>query len=370
MQSTFVKSGRFEFTVAGESFEVGPGDAFVIPSAPCTAAAPSGARRPDRHLHPAPDDFPLMLTVETRHAIDPATARGFDTDALRAHFHVGGIFVPGEIPADLHPLRPDDRRRRRARTARRSRLDRVAEAGTPSLLDRREMVVVNIGGDGTVEAAGETHAMVKGDMLYLGMGSGPVTFGGAGRFYILSAPAHATHPTRLIRIAEAATVTLGSAETSNARTIYQFVHPDVMKACQLVVGMTRLEPGSVWNTMPAHVHDRRMEAYLYIDLPETARAIHLMGEPTETRHLVLANEEGAHLAALVDPRRGRHLRLHLHLGDGRRQRRLQGRRDGGDGDAAVSDPFALSTARSRSSPAPTPASARRSRSGSPAPAPR
>ena len=130
-------------------------------------------------------------------------------------------------------------------------------------------------------------------MLYLGRGSGPVTFAGAGRFYILSAPAHATHPTRLIRIAEAASNRVGSPETANARTIYQFVHPDVMPSCQLVVGLTRLEPGSVWNTMPAHVHDRRMEAYLYIDLPETARVLHLMGEPGETRHLVLANEEGA-----------------------------------------------------------------------------
>jgi 4-deoxy-L-threo-5-hexosulose-uronate ketol-isomerase len=233
-----------------------------------------------------------MLTVETRHAIDPETARGFDTETLRRHFHVSGIFVPGEIRLiythydrmivggavpEGYPLT----------------LDNVPEAGTPSLLDRREMVVVDIGGDGTVEAAGQTHAMTKGDMLYLGLGSGPVTFAGDGRFYILSAPAHAIHPTRLIKIAEAATVTLGSPEASNARTIYQFVHPDVMQACQLVVGLTRLEPGSVWNTMPAHVHDRRMEAYLYIDLPETARAIHLMGEPSETRHLVLANEEGA-----------------------------------------------------------------------------
>ena len=155
------------------------------------------------------------------------------------------------------------------------------------------MVVVNVGGDGTVAAGGETYAMVKGDMLYLGMGSGPVTFDGEARFYILSAPAHATHPTRLIRIAEAASNRVGSAETANARTIYQFVHPDVMKSCQLVVGLTRLEPGSVWNTMPAHVHDRRMEAYLYFDLPESARVLHLMGEPDETRHLVCANEEGA-----------------------------------------------------------------------------
>jgi 4-deoxy-L-threo-5-hexosulose-uronate ketol-isomerase len=233
-----------------------------------------------------------MLTVETRPAIDPAAARGLDTDALRAHFQVAGIFREGEIrliythydrmvvggavPSGA-PLT----------------LDRVAEAGTPSVLDRREMVVVNIGGDGAVSAAGQDHPMVKGDMLYLGMGSGPVTFAGDGRFYILSAPAHATYPSRLIRIADAASNRVGSPETCNDRTIFQFVHPDVMQSCQLVVGLTRLEPGSVWNTMPAHVHDRRMEAYLYIDLPQTARAIHLMGEPTETRHLVLANEEGA-----------------------------------------------------------------------------
>ena len=233
-----------------------------------------------------------MLTVETRHAIDPVTASTFGTDDLREHFHVAGIFQPGEIRLIYtHYDRmivggavPDE-------TA--LVIDHVAECGTPSILDRREMVIVNIGGDGEVAAAGETYAMTKGDMLYLGMGSGPVTLDGQGRFYILSAPAHTTYPTRLIRIAEAASNKVGSAETANARTIFQFVHPDVMKSCQLVVGLTRLEPGSVWNTMPAHVHDRRMEAYLYIDVPETARVLHLMGEPTETRHIVVANEEGA-----------------------------------------------------------------------------
>ena len=233
-----------------------------------------------------------MLNVETRHAIDPATAKAFDTETLRRHFQVAGIFRDGEIR--LIYTHYDRMIVGGAVPGGASlTLDKVAEAGTESLLDRREMVVVNIGGDGTVSAAGSDHAMVKGDMLYLGMGSGPVTFAGDGRFYILSAPAHSTHPTRLIRIAEAATITLGSAEAANARTIYQFVHPDVMRACQLVVGLTRLEPGSIWNTMPAHVHDRRSEAYLYIDLPDSARAIHLMGEPTETRHLVLKNEEGA-----------------------------------------------------------------------------
>jgi len=233
-----------------------------------------------------------MLTVETRHAIDPVTAATFGTDELREHFHVGGIFLPGEIRLIYtHYDRmivggavPDE-------TA--LTLDEVKECGTASILDRREMVLVNIGGDGEVAVAGETYAMTKGDMLYIGMGSGPVTLDGQARFYILSAPAHATHPTRLIKIAEAASSRIGSPETSNDRTIYQFVHPDVMKSCQLVVGLTRLEPGSVWNTMPAHVHDRRMEAYLYIDVPETARVLHLMGEPSETRHIVCASEEGA-----------------------------------------------------------------------------
>ena len=232
-----------------------------------------------------------MLNVEIRHAIDPATAKTFDTTKLRQNFHVGDIFKSGDITLIYtHYDRmivggavPDG-----ASLV----LDEVKACGTASILDRREMVVVNIGGDGTVSADAE-YAMGKGDMLYLGMGAGKVTFSGQGRFYILSAPAHHTYPSRLIKIGDAATVKLGAKETSNERTIYQFVHPDVMKACQLVVGMTKLESGSVWNTMPAHVHDRRMEAYLYIDLPEDSRVFHMMGEPDETRHMVLKNEEGA-----------------------------------------------------------------------------
>jgi 4-deoxy-L-threo-5-hexosulose-uronate ketol-isomerase len=135
--------------------------------------------------------------------------------------------------------------------------------------------------------------MERGDVLYLGKGAGPVTFDGAGRFYITSAPAHATFPSRLIRLAESAEVKLGSVETSNKRTINQFIHPQVMESCQLILGYTTLEDGSVWNTMPAHTHDRRIEAYLYFNLPPEARVLHLMGEPTETRHLLVANEEAA-----------------------------------------------------------------------------
>jgi 4-deoxy-L-threo-5-hexosulose-uronate ketol-isomerase len=231
-----------------------------------------------------------MLTVETRHAMDPEAARRLDTDGLRRAFHAGGLFAPGEVrlvythydrmilggavPGGA-PLT----------------LDHVKEAGTASLLDRREMAVLNIGEAGTVAAGGATHEMARGDVLYLGRGAGPVTFAGAGRFYLLSAPAHATFPARLIPIGEAKQVTLGAPETANQRTIYQFVHPDVMESCQLVVGYTQFAPGSVWNTMPAHVHDRRMEAYLYFDLAPEARVFHFMGEPQETRHLVMKNED-------------------------------------------------------------------------------
>jgi 4-deoxy-L-threo-5-hexosulose-uronate ketol-isomerase len=231
-----------------------------------------------------------MLTVETRHAMDPEAARRLDTDGLRRAFHAGGLFADGEVRlVYTHYDRMIVGGAVPAGGA--LALDHVKETGTASVLDRREMAILNIGPPGTVEAGGTSHAMGKGDVLYLGRGSGPVTFSGAGRFYILSAPAHATFPARLIRIGEAKQVRLGASETSNERTIYQFVHPDVMESCQLVVGYTQFAPGSVWNTMPAHLHDRRMEAYLYFDLAEDARVFHFMGEPQETRHLVMRNEE-------------------------------------------------------------------------------
>lgn len=233
-----------------------------------------------------------MLHVETRHAVAPAQAKGMDTAALRAHFLADGLFATGEIrliythydrfvmggavPGDGVLV-----------------LDHVAETGTPSFLDRRELGIVNIGGPGTVHAAGETWALERGDVLYLGMGAGPVTLAGDGRFYLTSAPAHRACPHRLIRLADSKEVKLGAAETSNKRTINQFIHPLVMESCQLILGYTTLEDGSVWNTIPSHIHDRRMEAYLYFGMEEKSRVLHLMGEPQETRHLFIANEEGA-----------------------------------------------------------------------------
>ncbi|MCE6958029.1 5-dehydro-4-deoxy-D-glucuronate isomerase [Cereibacter sphaeroides] len=233
-----------------------------------------------------------MLTVETRHAVHQDHAKGMDTDALRRHFLAQGLFATGEIR--LVYTHYDRFVVGGAVPGTGSlTLDHVAETRTPGFLDRREMGIVNIGETGTVEAGGQSHRMSFGDVLYLGMGSGPVTFSGAGRFYITSAPAHRTCPTRLITVADAKEVNLGATETSNKRIIRQFIHPLVMESCQLVLGYTSLLEGSVWNTMPAHVHDRRMEAYLYFGMAPEARVLHLMGEPQETRHLFIANEEVA-----------------------------------------------------------------------------
>lgn len=231
-----------------------------------------------------------MLTAEIRHATDPDAVRGLDTAGLRRHFHVGGLFAPGEVRLVyshhdrliLGSAVPDGGR---------LALERLAATGTPGFLDRREMGILNIGGAGTVEAGGRSHAMGRGDVLYLGMGTGPVNFAGAGRFYILSAPAHRNCPTRLIRIGDARRVALGSKEAANERVILQFLHPEVAESCQLVMGYTQFAPGSLWNTMPAHLHDRRTEAYLYFDLAPEARVFHIMGRPEETRHIVVANEE-------------------------------------------------------------------------------
>lgn len=231
-----------------------------------------------------------MTHVETRHAIHPEHAKGMDTTTLRQHFLAEGLFADGEIRLVYTHY---DRFTLGAAVPKGKplTLDRIEETKTPNFLDRREMGIVNIGSPGRVEAAGQAWDMAQGDVLYLGMGSGPVTFSGEGRFYITSAPAHRELPCRLVTVDEAKEVKLGAVETSNKRTIRQFIHPLVMESCQLVLGYTTLEDGSVWNTMPAHIHDRRMEAYLYWGMEPEARVLHLMGDPQETRHMFVANEQ-------------------------------------------------------------------------------
>ncbi len=231
-----------------------------------------------------------MIHVETRHAVHPDHAKHMDTAALRQNFLTEGMLADGEIRLVYSHY---DRFVVGGAVPNGSDLvlDQIAETKTDSFLERREMGIVNIGDAGSVTAAGQTWQMTKGDVLYLGAGSGAVTFSGAGRFYITSCPAHRALPCRLITVDQAKEMKTGAVDTSNKRTIRQFIHPLVMESCQLVLGYTTLEDGSVWNTIPSHVHDRRMEAYLYHGMSAEARVLHLMGEPQETRHLFVANEQ-------------------------------------------------------------------------------
>ena len=231
-----------------------------------------------------------MPQTQVRYAIDPATARTLDTEGLRDHFHVGGLFAQGEITLVYSHY---DRLILGSAVPGGGTLtlDHVAETGTASFLERREMAVLNVGDAGTVTVGGDTHRLEKGEVIYIGRGAGAVDFAGQGRFYILSAPAHRTCPTRLITLSDARRVEMGAKETANERVILQFLHPEVAESCQLLMGYTQFAEGSVWNTMPAHTHDRRMEAYLYFDMPADRRVFHLMGEPDQTRHIVMANEE-------------------------------------------------------------------------------
>jgi 4-deoxy-L-threo-5-hexosulose-uronate ketol-isomerase len=234
------------------------------------------------------------MTTEytSRFAIDPAAAAAMGTDELRHNFHLGNLFRPGRIALTYtHYDRMIVGGAMPGSTD--LRLEAIKPTGTKSFLERRELVAVNIGGPGTVIVSGTQYELGPRDMIYAGMGE-EVSFaskdgGHPAKFYILSAPAHRAYPTRLLSIANAKRLDLGSQETSNERSIFQFT--TTIETCQIVVGMTQLAKGSVWNTMPAHIHDRRMEVYLYFDLAETGRVFHFMGEPDETRHIVMANEE-------------------------------------------------------------------------------
>lgn len=168
--------------------------------------------------------------------------------------------------------------------------------GTHYFLERREIGLFNVGGEGSVTVDGQVYPMGYKDCLYITRGAKKVVFASkdsasSAKFYCVSAPAHCSYETKLIKIADAAKKPLGSMETSNKRVINQFIHPDVLKTCQLSMGMTVLEPGSVWNTMPAHTHERRMEVYFYFEIPENNVVFHMMGEGDETRHIVMQSEQ-------------------------------------------------------------------------------
>lgn len=180
-------------------------------------------------------------------------------------------------------------------------IDPMKDFGVNFFLERRELGMINIGGDGLVEADGVKYSVKHYDALYLPMGTKSVRFSSINsdkpaKFYMNSTPAHRAFPAKLITYDDAVHKHLGSLEESNERTINQYIHPAVLETCQLSMGLTHLEPGSVWNTMPAHTHERRMEVYFYFDIPEDQVVFHLMGEPNQTRHIVMHNDE-----AVINP---------------------------------------------------------------------
>ena len=175
-------------------------------------------------------------------------------------------------------------------------IDIWANFGTKYFLERREIGIFNIGGAGSIRVDGKVYELGYKDCLYITMGAKEVLFASAdpahpAKFYMVSAPAHRSYETRLLKLADANKRPTGEMETSNKRTINQFIHPAVLKTCQLSMGMTVLEPGSVWNTMPAHTHERRMEIYMYFEVPEHQVVFHMMGQGQETRHIVMHNEQ-------------------------------------------------------------------------------
>ncbi|KHF40241.1 5-dehydro-4-deoxy-D-glucuronate isomerase [Halalkalibacter okhensis] len=238
--------------------------------------------------------------MEIRHATSPVGIKQHTTEQLRNEFLIESLFVAGEINMVY------------------SHYDRVIVGGvipttqtlnldagdalkTDYFLERREIGIVNIGPKGKVVVDGEEYELNKRDCLYVGLGKKEVTFHSVdptnpARFYLVSATAHKEYPTKVLPIADAEPTKLGSDSESNNRTIYKYIHDGGLQSCQLMMGMTLLEPNNMWNTMPAHVHDRRMEVYLYFDMDEESRVFHFMGEPSETRHLVVKNED-----AIISP---------------------------------------------------------------------
>ncbi len=233
--------------------------------------------------------------MELRTAASPRDVKYYDTARLREEFLIQGLF-----PADGVKMVY-------------SHIDRIITGGSMPVhgtvaleageelraayfLERREMGIINIGGPGKVCVDGTAYSLRPRDGIYIGRGSREIVLASddpekPAKFYFNSCPAHKAYPTVLIRPEECVRVELGSLETSNHRTICKYILPGQVESCQLVMGMTSLQPGSVWNTMPCHTHDRRMEVYLYFDLPEDAFVMHFMGEGQETRHIIMRNEE-------------------------------------------------------------------------------
>ena len=233
--------------------------------------------------------------MEIRFTQSPQETATMSTQALRDNFLIANLFTEDQISltythydrvivGGVKPVK--------AAVA----LPNPGELRAEYFLERRELGIINVGGNGKVIADGTTHTISKMDCLYLGKGTQSVSFvsddpNNPAFFYLLSAPAHHTYPAAICTKQNAQPVELGAAETSNKRTVYKYIHLEGIKSCQLVMGLTVLESGSVWNSVPPHTHTRRMEVYFYFDLPSEHRVFHFMGEPTATKHIVMANHE-------------------------------------------------------------------------------
>lgn len=238
--------------------------------------------------------------MEQRYATSPEHVPGMGTEELRRRYLVQDLFTPDEIGtvythhdrmvlAGVSPVSGP------------LTLGTYPEIRSEFFFEHREGGIVNVGGAGTVTVDGTEHVLSTGSCLYVGRGAVDVTFASGSAdhpaaFYLVSAPAHTAYPTTLVPAGEGTVRELGDPLTSNRRTLNQYIHENGVRSCQVVMGVTTLHPGSMWNTMPAHTHDRRTEAYLYFDLPQDARVVHILGEPTETRHLVVADRE-----AIISP---------------------------------------------------------------------
>lgn len=239
--------------------------------------------------------FGGLILMDVRHSHHYEDVKKYDTETLRRHFLIENIFKPNEctmtyshydriIVVGIMPV------------SKKVELSGSDELRTDYFLERRELGLINIGGNGIVTADGQKFEINTSEGMYIGRGVKDIYFESIdpknpAKFYINSGPAHTSFHTKKIGIEEVAKVNLGTDEECNKRTIYQYVHPQVLESCQLVMGMTVLEPGNIWNTMPAHTHDRRMEVYLYFDMDDENVVFHLMGQPQETRHIVVRNEE-------------------------------------------------------------------------------
>ena len=242
----------------------------------------------------------MTTKMEIRHNVHPEMAKTLDTEGLRRHFLISGLFTSDQVTMTyshvdrlvITGVMP---------VTKALSLDAPKPIGQDYFFAAREAGIINVGGAGEVSVDGKQFALEGNVALYIGKGARDVSLTSQdaqnpAKFYMVSCPAHKELPAALIDGSRANQIKAGAAETCNQRTIHQFLHPDVVETCQLTMGMTHLAAGSVWNTMPAHTHDRRSEAYLYFNIPSDQRVFHLMGEPQETRHLVVANDE-----AIISP---------------------------------------------------------------------